>query len=80
MTDPENLVLVYLRRMDAKLDTMREDITDLKRRMTTVEIQIGSLIATEQQHYAQTMLRMDAFDARLERIERQLDLTEDSKC
>jgi hypothetical protein len=80
VTDPENLVLVYLRRMDAKLDTMREDITDLKRRMTTVEIQIGSLIATEQQHYAQTMLRMDAFDARLERIERQLDLTEDSKC
>jgi hypothetical protein len=34
---PENLVLVYLRRIDEKIDRLIDDIQDLKHRMTSVE-------------------------------------------
>jgi hypothetical protein len=73
---PENLMLVFLRRLDAKMDGLVHDVTDLKHRMTAVEIQIGSMASTEQSHYASLALRLDRTDARLERIERRLDLTE----
>jgi len=74
--DPDNIILVHLRRFDTKLDRMAEDMADIRQRLTTVEIQIGQLVATEQSHYAQIMLRMDRHDARFGRIERRLDLTE----
>jgi hypothetical protein len=43
---PDNLLLVMLRRMDAKLDGIAADIADLKHRMTAVEIQLGSMAST----------------------------------
>jgi hypothetical protein len=73
---PENLMLVYLRRLDAKMDSLAADIADLKQRMTAVEIQLGSMASTEQSHYASLAMRLDRHDARLERIERRLDLAE----
>ena len=34
---PENLVLVYLRRLDEKMDRVLGDIHDLKHRVTSLE-------------------------------------------
>jgi tRNA G26 N,N-dimethylase Trm1 len=74
--DPDNIVLRYLRRIDANVVELRADVTDVKQRLTTLEIQVGNLLSTEQSHYAQVMLRLDRHDTRLERIERRLDLVE----
>jgi hypothetical protein len=73
---PENLTLVYLRRLDAKMDRLIEDAGDLKRRLTALEIQVGQFTGGEATHYANTMLRLDGLETRLDRIERRLDLTE----
>jgi hypothetical protein len=73
---PENLMLVCLRRLDTKMDRLIEDTGDLRRRMTTVEVQVGNQTATENSHYAGVMLRLDRVEDRLDRIERRLDLTE----
>src|SRR4051812_14419949 len=35
--EPDNVVLVLLRRMDVKLDRVHDDLQDIKRRMTAVE-------------------------------------------
>ena len=74
--EPENLLLVYLRRLDVKMDGLVEDVRDLKQRMTAVEIQLGTIVSTEQSHYASLAARLDRHDARLERIERRLDLAD----
>ena len=75
----DSLILVYLRRIDTRLERMDEDIQDLKRRMTAVEDGIARLhheIAAIRGDYAGLQLRMDRFDDRLARIERRLDLAE----
>ncbi len=71
---PENLLLVYSRRLDAKLDQVIETQKDHGRRLTALEIQVGNLAATEMSHYANTNLRIDNIEKRLDRIERRLDL------
>lgn len=73
---PEDLTLILLRRLDARMERMEHSLDDIKQRMTTVETQVGHLTATEQIHYAQTMQRFDRMEARLDRIERRLDLTD----
>jgi hypothetical protein len=74
--EPESLMLVFLRRLDVKMDGLAEAVADLKHRMTAVEIQLGSMASTEQSHYASLALRLDRHEARLERIERRLDLVD----
>jgi tetrahydromethanopterin S-methyltransferase subunit G len=73
-------VLDYLReqfaRVHQRFDRLTDDVSELKRRMTTLEIQVGNLAGTEGSHYAQVMLRLDRVDVRLDRIERRLDLTD----
>ena len=80
MTDrPEDLVLVYLRRLDEKLDRVIDDVQDLKHRMTAMEKTVAALygeIAGIRGDYAGLQHRMDRMDARLDRIERRFDLTE----
>ena len=73
---PENPTLIYLRRLDSKIDSLSQDIGDLKHRMTAVEVQLGSMASTELSHYASLAMRLDRHDAHLERIERRLDLAE----
>jgi predicted nuclease with TOPRIM domain len=63
--EPGNLVLQYLRRMDAKLDRLMEDVRDLKVRMSMVEEGLALLNR-----------RMDRFEQRLDRIEKRLDLVD----
>lgn len=59
------------------LDTQREaaaDIRDMKLRLTNIERQLGSNAASESEHYASVMGRMDRFDDRLGRVERRLEI------
>lgn len=74
--EPENLILVYLRRLDSKLDQVIETLRDHGRRLTSLEISVGNAAATEMTHYANTSLRADRVDDRRDRIERRLDLKE----
>jgi chromosome segregation ATPase len=74
--NPNGQVLDYLReqfaRLHTKLDHLAEDVTDLKRRMTSLEAQVALLHGD----FANQSMRIDRLDTRLERIERRLDLTE----
>jgi len=62
---PDNLALVFLRRIDASQAEMRQDIREIKERL-------GFLEGT----YASVSRRVDRMDERLERIERRLDLVD----
>jgi hypothetical protein len=68
--EPDNLVLVYLRGLDEKLDRLIGDVQDLKHRVTSLEGQMASIRGD----MAAMSLRIDRIDARLDRIERRLDL------
>ena len=58
----DNLVLQMLRRIDAKLDRVIEDVQDLKIRMTHVE-----------EGLAGVNRRLDRLEMRVDRIERRLE-------
>ncbi len=74
--EPENLILVFLRRIDAKVDALAEEMRGVKHRLTTLGIAVANLAATEASHYASLASRLDRAEARLDRIERRLDLVE----
>ena len=63
--EPDNLILQLLRRVDAKIDRMAEDIQDLKLRMTHVE-----------EGLAGVNRRLDRLELRVDRIERRLELAD----
>ena len=61
--EPENLMLVYLRRVDTTVSRIAEDVHDLKVRMTSLE---EAVVGVQR--------RIDRIDGRLERVERRLGL------
>jgi hypothetical protein len=63
--DPDNIILQYLRRFDAKLDRVVDEMLDVKVRLTAVE-----------QGLAGVNRRLDRLEVRVERIERRLDLVD----
>jgi len=63
-------VLALLRRIDAKLDRLTDDVQDLKHRMTSVERQLGDLRVD----LAHVSPRLDRLEVRIDRIERSLDI------
>ena len=63
--EPDNLVLVMLRKMDAKLDRLSEDMRDVKVRMTHVE-----------EGLAGVNRRLDRLEVRVDRIETRLELVD----
>lgn len=65
MSEPDNVLLVYLRRIDEKVDRLIDDVRDLKVRVTNVE-----------EGLAAVNRRLDRVETRLDRIERRLDLVE----
>ena len=65
MPEPDNVVLVYLRRIDEKADRVIDDVRDIKLRVTNLE-----------EGQAGIQRRLDRVEARLDRIERRLDLVE----
>jgi len=70
--EPDNIVLVHLRRIESKLDKQTEDIGDLKRRVTSLEAGVSLLHGD----FAGQSIRIDRIEQRLERIGRRLDLVE----
>jgi hypothetical protein len=74
--EPENLILRYLRKLDEKLDQVIETQRDHGRHLTALEVGVGTMAATEMSHYANSAMRADRTDDRLDRIERRLDLRE----
>jgi hypothetical protein len=72
--DHQHLTLVYLRRLDAKVDQVIKTQADHGRKLTALEVAIGNLASTEVSHYANVALRADSTDERLASIERRLEL------
>jgi hypothetical protein len=67
------LLLEVLRRLDAKVGGLADQVRDLTHRVTTLEHQLGGLAATEALHHACTAVRLDRVNACLDRIERRPD-------
>lgn len=75
MAEPTLEMLMTM--MRPTLDTQREaagDIRDMKLRLTGIARQLGSNAASETEHYASVMARMDRFDDRIGRVERRLEI------
>jgi hypothetical protein len=68
--DPDNLILLYLRRLDGKIDHLTEVVLDLGRRVTSLEEGVARLHFD----FAGQSARLDRVEARLNRIERRLDI------
>jgi archaellum component FlaC len=62
--EPDNLVLVILRRLDAKMDRVIDDLRDVKVRLTSVKEGLNVV-----------QRRIDRLEDRVEHIERRLDLS-----
>jgi predicted nucleic acid-binding Zn-ribbon protein len=58
----------WFRRIDAKLDRIIDDLSDLKVRMSLVEMGLANV-----------QQRLDRMDGRLDRIERRLELRENGE-
>ena len=63
--EPENLVLIYLRRIDTKVDGLRADMVEVKQRIGFLEAQ-----------YASISRRVDRIGGDVERIKTRLDLVD----
>lgn len=75
MTDrPEDLTLAFLRRLDAKVDRLADDIRDMKARQIATDLAVAG-IRQDAAKDAEARAHIQAgLDARLERIERRLEL------
>lgn len=79
--EPENLVLVYLRRIDAKLDRVIDEVQDLKSRVSALEhgqARLRQDVAELYTAYPGIQVRLDHIESRLDRIEHRLNLREDA--
>ncbi len=65
MVEPDDLVLVYLRRLDEKMDRLLDDMRDLKVRVTGLE-----------EGMAGVNRRLDRMELRIDRIERRLEIAD----
>lgn len=75
--DPDNLVLVYLRRIDSKVDAIAQDIRELKERVSSVEVAVASVrrdIAVLAETDARLQNAVDRMREDIGRIQRRLDL------
>ena len=72
--EPENLVLIYLRRLDERMARIEEDVRDLKGRMTLLEQRVANGFNHLEGMLAQQAGRLDRFGDPMARLERRLDL------
>ena len=63
--EPDNVVLVLLRKIDERTMRMADDLQDLKARVTSFE-----------EGLAGVNRRLDRLDSRVDRIERRLELSD----
>jgi predicted nucleic acid-binding Zn-ribbon protein len=68
--EPDNVILVYLRRMEEKLDWLTSAVGDLGRRVTSLKTQVVLLHGD----FAAQSERIDRIEIRLDRIERRLEI------
>ena len=66
MSEPDNLTLRYLRRIDEKLDLVIDRVNELTRRTGMLEVTVANLSS-----------RVDRIDVRLDRVYRRLDLLDE---
>lgn len=77
MADPENLTLVYLRRIDEKIDRVDDKLSDLTVRVNEVH---SSVIALRRDQVgdaevvAHIQARMDKMQGEIDRLNRRLDI------
>ena len=75
----ENLILEHLKRFQSGEDRIERDLKEIKSRLTTVEVTQGSLLQHIGQlasSIAQQQLSMDRTNERIERIDKQLELSD----
>ncbi|MQX34971.1 hypothetical protein [Roseospira navarrensis] len=70
--DPENSVLVYLRRMDAKIDGVQETLKEHAFRLSRIEHSLNRI----RQDMATDAEAGVLMQAQIDRIDRRLDLTD----
>jgi hypothetical protein len=70
-TEPENLVLEYLRRIDLRLGKVEERLGNVVERLASLEDQTAGL----RRDFMRLVHRIDGFEGRLDRIDRRFDLT-----
>ena len=82
MTDNvENLVLEHLRHIRNRIDRVADTVDDIKSRLTSLEITTAGIrrdLAYMYGDIVEQHARVDQLTARIERIERRLDLTNTS--
>lgn len=61
--EPDNIVLVMLRRIDQKMDRVIDDLHDVKVRLTAVEEGLSGV-----------QRQIDRLEVRVERVEKRLEL------
>ena len=78
MENVENLILEHLRALRADSAGIREDIQEIKQRLTGLEVAVGSIKRDLGDLYTENAsqhIRYDRLAARIEKIERRLELT-----
>ena len=73
----DSLFLEHLRHIRSRVDQIADDVTDLRHRMTSLEGAMGLVkreIAYGDETDARQQVLLDKLVARIERIERRLDL------
>ena len=80
MTDNiDNLVLEHLRHIRARVDQTAEDVRDLKFRFSALETPLNLVrreVVNSDENIARQQVAIDRLDARLQRVERRLELRE----
>ena len=71
---PDNVVLEILKRIQADLTVIKEDVRVIKTRQGAAEL----LGAIHQVEVARTGVRLDEMDSRIERIERRLQIRDEN--
>ena len=69
---PENLILDLLRSIRSDVGGLREDMRDVKRRLSSLEMAVSQVHGD----FSGQSMRIDRLEHRLERIEHRLDLSE----
>ena len=73
-SQPDDAIIFYLKRIDARLTDLGADMTDVRRRLTTIGSKLGQLIVTQQSHHTVAVGRFDLIEQGIICLERQADI------
>ena len=77
--EPENLTLVYLRRMDGKIDHLMDEVAEIKLRQTDIARSVGSIRrdqGSDAENAAHIQAQLDRLKGEMDRIKRRLDIND----